>query len=316
MPTSFQPLFIIGSPRSGTTMLQVLLGEHPQVATTVELTLFPRYIGPWLQTWDEEKRNSTEGRWNQGLPFVFSREELKAHLRGFLESVYAKLQAQKSGATHVLDKYPANSMVTPLIRDFLPDARFIHVIRDGRDVACSMVAAARKIGFGTSTIRESAVAWKRHLLAAREAQSSGDRYMEIRYEALVKEGVASYRQVLDFCGLPYEEGWLAKVIEENSFEKMKAGRRSGDPSAPVPEGHYREGRVEGWRKTLSAEEAFDFERLAGDLLRELGYESSAAWWQRSTVSDLVTRFKVEARRRITRALRPWRRSRQSAESAA
>jgi hypothetical protein len=160
------------------------------------------------------------------------------------------------------------------------------------------------------------MAWKRHLLAAREAQSSGDRYMEIRYEALVKEGVASYRQVLDFCGLPYEEGWLAKVIEENSFEKMKAGRRSGDPSAPVPEGHYREGRVEGWRKTLSAEEAFDFERLAGDLLRELGYESSAAWWQRSTVSDLVTRFKVEARRRITRALRPWRRSRQSAESAA
>jgi LPS sulfotransferase NodH len=307
MPNAFQPLFIIGSPRSGTTMLQVLLGEHPQVSTTVELTLFTRYVSPWMQAWDEEKRNSAEGRWHQGLPFVWEREELRTYLRGFVESVYAKLQAKKSAATHILDKYPANSMVTPLIRDFLPNARFIHVIRDGRDVACSMVSAAQKIGFGTQTIRESATAWKKHLLAAREARAFGKDYLEIRYEALVQDGISAYQQVLDFCGLPYEEAWLAAIIENNTFEKMKAARRSGDPSVKARAAHYRSGRAGGWKETLSGEEAFDFERLAGDLLRELGYESSPDWWQRSALSALLIRLKSEARWRFAAASRSWRR---------
>ncbi len=279
-------------------MLQVLLGEHPQVSTTVEITLFTRYVSPWLKTWDEEKRNSVEGRWNQGLPFVWEREEVASFLKDFIQRVYAKLQARKPGATHVLDKNPTNAMQTSVIRDFQPNARFVHVIRDGRDVACSMVSAAQKIGFGTSTIRESAVAWKRHVLAAREAARYGSDYMEVRYEALVRDGVSAYQGVLEFCGLKYEKEWIASVIENNTFGKMKAARRTGDPTIQSNEAHYRSGTAGTWKEVLSVDEGLDFERLAGDLLRELGYETSTAWWETSPSAAWLARLRAEARRRL------------------
>ena len=50
-------IFIVGSPRSGTTMLQILLASHPQVASTVEQTLYQHYVKQWLDTWESEVRN-------------------------------------------------------------------------------------------------------------------------------------------------------------------------------------------------------------------------------------------------------------------
>lgn len=283
MPESFQPLFIIGSPRSGTTMLQVLIGEHPKVATTVELTLYRFYVAPWLKTWDEEQRNSDIGRWHQGLPFVWKRDELSAFLREFTERVYRKLLDSKPGATHVLDKHPPNAMHLEVINEFWPGARFIHLIRDGRDVACSMVSAARKIGFGTDTIPGAAIAWNDYVAAARKAAAYGDRYLEIRYEDLLRDGASAYGRILDFCGLPYSDDWLAKTLEANTFDKMKASRKTGDPSVAGPEGHYRQGRAGGWKQEISLREGFEFERRAGDLLRELGYETTRDWWKRTPI---------------------------------
>ncbi len=301
MPAEYQPLFIIGSPRSGTTMLQVLLGEHPQVSTTVELTVFRRYVAPWLDTWDEEKRNSAEGRWHQGLPFVWERDETAAYLKGFVDGVYTKLLARKAGATHILDKHPTNALFLPLIREFLPHARFIHVIRDGRDVACSMISAAQKIGYGTHTIRDSALAWKKHVLAAREGKCYKKDYHEVRYERLINDTTA-HREILEFCGLSYDENWVKTVLEENTFEKMKAARRTGDASVKSSEAHYRSGRAGGWKDSFSNLDAFEFERLAGDLLRELGYETSTGWWKRSPLAGFITPAMAAARRKFKSAL--------------
>ncbi|RYD60973.1 MAG: hypothetical protein EOP84_36300, partial [Verrucomicrobiaceae bacterium] len=61
-------LYIIGSPRSGTTMLQILLSQHPQVASTVEQTLFQLYVSPWLEAWKTEVYNLEEQGWKLGLP--------------------------------------------------------------------------------------------------------------------------------------------------------------------------------------------------------------------------------------------------------
>ena len=80
-------LFIIGSPRSGTTMLQILLASHPQVASTVEQTLFNLYIAPWLETWRMEARNLKERGWKLGLPILLEEEELMEFLREFLRRV-------------------------------------------------------------------------------------------------------------------------------------------------------------------------------------------------------------------------------------
>ena len=268
-------------------MLQVLIGEHPLVATTVELTLYRFYVSPWLKKWDEEKRNSDEGRWHQGLPFVWKRDELADFLHEFTERVYRKLLASKPGATHVLDKHPPNAMHLGVIRNQWPNARFIHVLRDGRDVACSMISAAKRIGFGARTIPAAAAAWKEYVTAARKGAAYGEDYLEIRYEDLLRDGGTAYARVLNFCRLPHTAEWVETTLAGNTFDKMKEARRTGDPGFQSSEAHYRKGRAGAWQEELSARQRFEFERRAGELLRELGYEAERDWWKKSALDGTL-----------------------------
>src|SRR6476619_4240030 len=109
MLESKQFLYIIGSPRSGTTMLQILLANHPRVASTVEQTLFQHYVSPWLQTWALEVQNLDQRGWKLGLPILWKEAELVDFLREFLDRAYAKILALKPDATHILDKHPGYS---------------------------------------------------------------------------------------------------------------------------------------------------------------------------------------------------------------
>ena len=175
-------IFIVGSPRSGTTMLQILLASHPQAASTVEQTLYQHYLAPWLDAWAGEVRNISARGWKLGLPMLMREEEFHGVLRDFLGRAYAKVLALKPAATHIIDKHPGYSAQVRTIRRFLPRARFIHIVRDGRDVAASSVAVHAKMGFGPGTVRGAAAKWKRFLLAAREAAEFAPDYLEIRYE--------------------------------------------------------------------------------------------------------------------------------------
>lgn len=285
-------LFIIGAPRSGTTMLQVMLGSHPAVATTVELTLFSRYLGPWLQSWDSEVQNAKEKGWHQGLPYVWKEEEFIAYLHGFLEHSYSSVLAEKPDATHILDKQPVYSEHVETIKRLLPRSRFVHIIRDGRDVACSMVAARRTRGFGTETIRDSAIAWNHMLRCARKgAKFTGD-YMEIRYEDLLTRGAPAFAEVLDFCKLSHDPAWLAATMEKTSFANMKKDLRTGNPNVSANEAHYRKGKAGTWKEELSTYDRYLFDKRAGPLLRELGYESDPNWWCNSAPERLVTKVRA------------------------
>jgi hypothetical protein len=290
-------LFIIGSPRSGTTMLQILLANHPQVATTVELTLFSRYLGPWLQTWDDEVRNLREKQWQQGLPFVFEEAEFLGVARTLAEQTYGKVLAKKPGATHLLDKHPGYSLHVSAIKRLLPRARFLHVIRDGRDVSLSMVAAREKMGFGAATLPEAAVAWKRFVQAARGAAQFGGDYLEVRYEELLARGVETCTAVFEFCGLIAEPRWIAETLQANTFENMRDRQAAADPRVKLHSGHYRKGEAGGWRTEMSASERFDFDRLAGDLLRELGY-AAPGWWADSGSARMLVPIRHGMRQRL------------------
>jgi hypothetical protein len=290
-------LFIIGSPRSGTTMLQIVLGSHPQVATTVELTLFNRYLGPWLKTWDEEVANLRDKQWQQGLPFLFKEEEFMAHARHLLEEAYGRVLATKPGATHLLDKHPAYGRQVGAIKRLLPRARFIHVLRDGRDAASSMVAAREKMGFGAATLPAAAAAWKSYTGAAREAAKFGPDYLEVRYEDLLARGVGAYTEVLEFCGLPIDSTWLAETIGANSFDNMRDRQAAADSRVKLHPGHYRRGTAGGWQAEYSAAERFEFDRIAGDLLCELGY-AQPGWWANSASARVLAPLRHGLRLRL------------------
>jgi len=296
-------LFIIGSPRSGTTMLQILLAAHPQVASTVEQTLFQHYVKQWLDTWDAEVRNIEERGWKLGLPILWKEEELVAFLREFLARAYAKILALKPGATHLLDKHPGYSAHVRTIKRFLPRARFIHIIRDGRDVAASTVAAHAKMGFGPANVAGAAVKWKRFLSAAREAAQFGEDYLEIRYEQFLESKADVYARVLGFCGLSATAEWIAEIVDANTFDKMKERGASPDPTTKLSEKRYHRGTAGGWLQDLSAWDRFQFDQLAGDLLCELGY-AQPGWWAESAGDRLALplRHQWEKRRCFLRRL--------------
>src|ERR1035437_7352966 len=117
-------LFIIGSPRSGTMWLQLMIGGHPLVCATTELRLYNKYTAPWLEAWKGEALLTEEGKHYIGLPVLWTEAEFHDFLRGFLERVYSKVIATKPQATHILDKHPDYSQFVEDIHSFIPQARF------------------------------------------------------------------------------------------------------------------------------------------------------------------------------------------------
>lgn len=301
-----QFLYIIGAPRSGTSWLQIMLGAHPDVATTVELTLFNRYLHPLLQAWQVEADAIAQGRWNQGLPYLWSREQFHGFLRDFLAKAYEHVLAQRPAATHILDKHPGYSLHVDEIHLLLPRAKFIHIVRDGRDVAVSMLAARKKIGFGAETLPQAAYHWKENLLGARRAAAFEGQYLEIRYEELLTAGLETLQRVFDFCGLPASREATEEILKNHNFESMKANRLSGDARTKAPVGHYRTGKAGTWQAELTPLDRLEFEGVAGDLLQELGYDK-AGWWadsllQRGTLLARLRMRSLLARcRRMSRA---------------
>lgn len=262
-----QFLFIIGAPRSGTTWLQIMLGEHPQVCTSVELTLFDRYIGSWMETWKHE----TENAHRPGLNLFWTEAEFHGFLRDFAYQTYAKALATKPEATHVLDKRPSYSEHVESIQALLPNARFIHIIRDGRDVTTSMMAAAKDFWFQTDTMQKSATRWQEKVLQARIASQFEGQYLEVRYEDLLTDGVATLQSVFDFCGLPITTEQVANILEQQAFDKLKDSRKSASAEFKMPPGFYRKGKMGNWQEELSLTDKQQFDEIAGGLLKELGY---------------------------------------------
>lgn len=273
------PVFIIGSPRSGSTWLQALLGAHPLVATSVELTVFHHYVAPWLEKWEFEAK-LRQNEVPQGLAFVLGEAWAEQWLARFIEEVYRAVAARKSGCRFLLDKQPAYSPYVRVIDRFLPDSRFVHIIRDGRDVAASLRRAGRSMVLGQMRIYHGAKLWSRYVRAARDAAVLEGRYVEVRYEALRQAPERELARVLDGCGIPWERGWLEETVRALGYEAMEAARRTADPAVAAHPMHYQGARMGRWQREFSLADRHDFDRVAGDLLCELGYARPGWWKQR------------------------------------
>jgi hypothetical protein len=158
-----------------------------------------------------------------------------------------------------------------------PEARFIHVVRDGRDVAVSILAAGDSWApqwkeSSAASVQQAAWTWRRALeRLATIAPSLGDRMLEVRFEELHTDPVASYRRVFDFAGVPYDDDLLDRVREANDFDANYQ---------PNEAGFRRGGRVGDWTTRFSIADCLAFQLAAGGLLVELGYETDDRWVER------------------------------------
>lgn len=270
--SKIQFIFIIGAPRSGTTWLHALIANRPDVASTpeVEQTFFSLYLSPIVEGWDGELYNIKRGAWVQGLPYLWTEEEFDSFVQYFFEKVYVKILEKKPDAKIIIDKHPEYSHHVKLIKRFVPNAKFIHIVRDGRNTAVSMMSAAKRVGFGEREIKGAASSWVRHVQNSRKASLYTDScYLELKYEDMVKDKEGTLSKIVNFCGLE----WNDNLVFDN--------KEYSSPNPDISSTERRDGFA--WVRKLTVKQKYIFDQVAGELLIDLGYEKNRSWVFRNKV---------------------------------
>jgi hypothetical protein len=275
-------LFIVGCARSGTTLLQRIVAAHPQIAITPSMHWISGYFRKRKVSRPEDpvtpelvsglledrkfdrfqiRRQDLEGLFGSGAPIPYSR---------FLAGIF-ELYGEARGKPLVGNKTAPYVRRLPALHALWPRARFVHLIRDGRDVCLSVrnwtkaeSTAGRYATWIEDAVTTTALWWKRKVLLGREAGSAlgPNLYHEIRYEELVSEPARECANLCSFLDLPYDEAMLR--FDEHR-EGVDPDLELAHPSFPITRG------LRDWRSQMPAEEVERFEAAAGDLLDELGY---------------------------------------------
>lgn len=274
---SFRPLFVVGCPRSGTTWVQLLLSQHPTVATAPETQIFAYYLDHFQRQWRHEHEGpGRTHQGNAGLSRLLSEDEFEELCRTSAALVLDKIAARRPGAAVVVEKSPRHALHAQFIRRLFPGSRFLHVVRDPRDTVASLLAAGRSWGGGWAPRNaiEAARLWNEHVRAARRVAQPESGYHEVRFEDLVVSPVARLREILDWLELDADGDFCESAVAACELSKLRNdadGKKMPLPSEKSPREFFRKGTPGGWQEDLSRIDARIVERLCGDLMDELGY---------------------------------------------
>jgi len=283
---------IVGAPRSGTTLLRFMLDSHPDMAIPPEtgfLSIADRLKG----SGDALRRDFFEAvttfppdapGWNDfGLPddeFWATLLDIDPFSVADGYRAFYRTYAARFGKGRWGDKTPMYCLHVSSIEAVLPEARFVHIIRDGRDVALSL----REMWFSPGHSMEAqADHWRSCVSTARQQGAACQHYMEVRFEELIEHTEGVLRSLCEFIDLPYSPEMLAYHLRTPGRLEEHRDRRRTDGSVLVSHAARlrqqaavtlppQASRIDTWKQRMSGDERHRFEAIAGPLLLELGYE--------------------------------------------
>jgi len=213
-----KPVFIISSGRSGTTLLRSMLVASGQIAIPPETqnihTLAVKFLAYRGLKWQELSRlmiadfESHHNFFMWDLNFaplylsIINLPKEKRSLATIIDQIYMFYAAEKFPDANLWgDQSPIYTFHLPIILKVFPNARFIHMLRDGRDVVSSMVTR-----HGAEYLQEAVYRWKKSIEITKNFQKkfSPDRYHEVRYENLVQDSERTLRDICRFIGTTYD----------------------------------------------------------------------------------------------------------------
>jgi len=281
-PAAERPVFIVGCGRSGTTWLQMLIAQHPAVATAPETHVFSRYLGLLERRWQQESKYRQVHGTRSGIQGPIDRSGFDALLRRFAIRVLQGVCKEQPDVALVVEKSPNHVQWLPLIHRCFPEARFVHVVRDPRAVVASHRAAAKGWArhWAASGIVQVATQWYEAVRAVRSSGIPADIIREIRYEDLLESPVDELSSVLEWLGLEVERETVVGYVDACRFDRLQRG--SDDATARVKQivpvqarTFFRRGTAGGWTEDLTPAQVALIERVAGEWMAEFGYAPSA-----------------------------------------
>lgn len=274
------PVFIVANRRSGTTMLRLMLAAHPRIGIPPEGG-FVVTMG-WI--WGRSELSSSDYRalveaffcednaqdWGMSPGQLMSalEERCPSTFAEFVDEVYRLyLRLTFPGKSRWGDKTTWYLDFVPMITELVPNARFVTIVRDGRDVACSY----RNTKHLTHDIRALALEWVTSVETARRASAllGEGRFFQLQYEHLTADPRRELERLCRFLGEEFSEGMLAfhqqntlrRLEPERHMEWKKRTTEAADTAS-----------VGRWRTELEPPFVAEFERFAGSTLSRLGYE--------------------------------------------
>jgi hypothetical protein len=221
------PIFVIGSPRSGTSVLAWALAQHSQFWTSAESDILYHLYGHGQA--DRAFRLAVErpdGSWIQKQNV--GRAEFMSHVGLGINALFTS----RSQPKRWVDQSPTYTLMVETLGDMFPDAFFLHILRDGRQVVNSMI----KSGFGTkwsSDFREACRTWAHFVrLAMGFCESHPTRCLTVVNEELVEDPPKTFRRIFDLVGAPYEGG-PAEFVRTNRINSSYAERPASVPGSPT-----------------------------------------------------------------------------------
>lgn len=274
--------FIGGAIKSGTTWLQILLDGHPQIACKGE-GHFTTFLAPNLRQALLKYGNSVNDK-NKSIfketdKFPLMREN---HFKFLMTAAIGLLLAEYGSDNSVKvvgERTPDTVGHMKFLKELLPNAKLIHIIRDGRDAAISGWFHNQRISpewaedkFATLDRYADVFAryWVKQVESGRAfGREAPDDYMEIKYEDLHGGTDAAIERLLNFLGVDDDSESISRCRDAGNFEKLSGGRKQGEEDRSS---HFRKGTIGDWRDHFDDKSQQVFEQHAGTLLREYGYQ--------------------------------------------
>jgi hypothetical protein len=274
--------FFVGCDRSGTTLLRAMFDSHPDVAVPPESFFIPQFgrrravyekssgfdVELLMRDLYEEERFR---RWQLSPPDV-RRILQEPEVEDYPDAIRRLFQlfSGSKGKKRYADKTPKYISDVPFLSELFPESRFVHVIRDGRNVSLSIREDGRRNGPKRFTnIGEALLHWRTRVQGGLDAKQplGPDRYLEVRFEDLLDDTESHVRRICEFIDVPFDESMFRY--------QERADELAGSFDDPYLQRHLRLPPTKGlrdWRTEMTRSEMAIAELLVGDLLDQLGYE--------------------------------------------
>ncbi|MFI6506668.1 sulfotransferase family protein [Streptosporangium sp. NPDC050855] len=302
-----RPIFILGCPRSGTTMLQLMLHAHPRIAIPPETRFMISAYQRRLRFGDLEDA----GRRRELAEWVVDRRQTRFHelnldrdevlgqivtgppTLGSALGIVLRAYAAAQGKARWGDKRPSYFQYTDVLLRLFPDAQFVHLIRDGRDC----VASLKEMPWYNGSLYSAVSVWAEAIDFARHGapRLPGGSYHELRYEDLTADPESHLRRLCEFLGEDYDPAMCDPAAVAGVAVPARKTWHA------LTHGEVTTARAGSWRERLDRAEISLCESVLADRLKTYGYELSGA--PKADTSRIVGYERTVAKRRLARVKR-------------